>query len=70
MALRTLFSKETRIAQLKACCETIMDNAEEIIDSFGMMTMDRQIVIDMKCQQLPTIQVTTEFTSEKICTAK
>ncbi len=69
MALRKFFSKETRIAQLKACCETIMDNAEKIIDGYDL-SMDRQIVIDMECQQMPTIRVTTEFTSKKIVTAE
>lgn len=69
MVINIGVSKEQRVAQLKACCEIIMDNAEKIINNYDM-TMNRQIVIDMKCQQLPTIRVTTEFISEKICTAE
>lgn len=58
-------TREKRIAQLKACCETIIDNAEQIIDSFEL-PMNRQIIIDIEAQSLPTVRVTTEFTSEKI----
>jgi SH3-like domain-containing protein len=37
----------------------------QIIDSFEL-PMNRQIIIDIEAQSLPTVRVTTEFTSEKI----
>lgn len=63
-----LYSKEQRVRQLKACCETIMDNAEAIIEGYEH-EISWKIVIDLECGTHPTIKVETEFISDKVLEA-
>lgn len=63
-----LHDKEQRVKQLKACCETIIDNAEAIIYGYEHQ-IGWKIVIDIKCGELPTIKVETELISDKIAEA-
>lgn len=63
-----LYSKEQRVRQLKACCETIIDNAEAIIEGHELQ-VGWKIIIDIPCGTHPTIKVETEFLSHKIMEA-
>lgn len=62
------FDKEKRIAQLKACAQTIIDQAEEIIGDYEY-SQSWQIVIDFPCRELPTIKVENRFISRKMIDA-
>ena len=54
-----------RIKQLKACAESIMDMAEDIIGQEGL-PISWQIIIDMQCKQPPEIIVKKSVITEKV----
>lgn len=55
-----LFKREERIAQLKACAEGIINNAEDIIGNADN-PVDWKITIDIQCQEAPIIKVERHF---------
>ena len=59
------FTKEDRVAQLKACAETIIEKAEEIIGDLEYPT-NQTVTIHLDCQEIPTIKVEKEIIPQKI----
>lgn len=59
------FTPEQRAEQLKKCCETIIDNADEIAKGIDLMR-GKRIIIDMPVQEIPTITIEQEFISKKM----
>lgn len=59
------FTVEQRVEQLRKCCETIMDNAEDIIKGYDL-PCERTITIHIPAHQHPTITVSQEFLSKKM----
>lgn len=59
------FTREQRIKQLKACAETIKNNAERIItdDEF---THDLEVTIVINCNEVPHITAKRDFVSKEI----
>lgn len=58
-------NRERRVKQLKACAESILDMAEDIIGDEGL-AIDWKITIDIKCNQVPEIIVKRSVTTERI----
>ena len=54
------FTKEERIAQLKACAEGIISNAEDIIGN-AEYDVDWTVSINMSCREFPAIKVERSF---------
>lgn len=61
----TGFTIEERVEQLKKCCETIIDNAEEIVKGIDY-SVERKVTIHIPCHQTPTIKIEQEFISKKM----
>ena len=59
------FTAQERAEQLKACCQTIIDNAEKIVKDIDL-TINRKITIDIPSREFPTITVEQEFFSKKM----
>ena len=62
---RHLFGTEERIEQLKKCCETICDNAEEIMKSFDC-PVERTITIHFNPNEVPVIEINQKIISKKM----
>ena len=62
---REYMQRENRVNQLKSCCETIIDNAEKIMEGYDL-NRNTTIVIDFPCNEVPTITVSNEFISQKM----
>ena len=58
------FSKDTRAAQIRACCDTIKEAADRIVN---MSELDRnvEIRIILACKEVPVIVVEKEFYSRE-----
>lgn len=50
------FEKEDRVAQLKACAEGIISNAEDIIGN-SENPVDWKIIIEMNCREYPNVKI-------------
>lgn len=61
----TTFTKEERIEQLKACAEGIISNAEDIIGN-AEIAVDWQVVIELNCQEYPTVKIERHFIPKKL----
>lgn len=61
-------SKEKRIAQLKACAQTIINSAEKILE-LDEMNKNWRITINIPCSEVPTIKAEREFVSDEIINA-
>lgn len=59
------FTTEDRVEQLKKCCETIIDHAEEIVKGFEY-PVERTVSIHIPCNQMPTIKIEQEIISKKM----
>lgn len=59
------FTTNERAEQLKKCCETIIENAEEIMKGFDLPT-ERTITIRFLPQKFPEITVEQSFLSKKM----
>ena len=59
------FDREERIAQLKACAESIINNAEDIIGNADN-PVDWKITIDIQCQEFPTVKVERHFIPQEL----
>lgn len=59
------FTKEKRIEQLKACAQTIINNAEEMVGAFEF-DISLDVVIHMECHAAPEIEVMRRITSREI----
>ena len=56
-------TKEERIQQIKACGQTIIDEAEKIYGDFPYQT-DLEIVIRLASKEFPVISVRQDFFSQ------
>ena len=63
--LNQSFTTEERVAQLRACCETIIEKAEEIMKDIDLTT-DRIVSIEFMCRELPEIRVENRFLSKNM----
>ena len=54
-----------RAEQLKKCCETIIDRAEEIVSGIDY-PIERKVTIRIPYKEIPTITVEQEFYSSKM----
>lgn len=59
------FTIEERAEQLKKCCETIIDHAEEIVKGIDY-SVEKKVTIHIPCHQTPTITIEQEFYSKKM----
>lgn len=59
------FTFEQRVEQLKKCCETVMDNAENIVKSYDY-PIESKVTIHVPCHQTPTITIEHEIYSKKV----
>ncbi len=59
------FTKQQRVEQLKACAETIKNNAERIIVD-NEFSMEWKIIISIKPREVPTITTKRKFVSPEI----
>lgn len=59
------FTKQQCVEQLKACAETIKNNAERIIAD-EVFSMEWEIIISIKPQNIPTITTKRKFISPEI----
>ena len=57
--------REKRIAQLKACAEGIINNAEDIIGN-SAYPVDWKIIIDIQCNEFPTVTVERHFVPKEL----
>ena len=57
------YTKEQRIQQIKACGQSIIDNAESIFGDYKYST-DLKIIVDLPCREHPTIQAVKSFVPE------
>ena len=60
------FKRDERIAQLKACAECIINNAENIIGSGSELPIDWKVIIDMQCNRMPTVKVEKHILPPKL----
>ena len=66
MVMKTTgFTIEERAEQLKKCCETIIDHAEEIVKGIDY-SVEKKVTIHIPCHQSPTITIEQEFYSKKM----
>ena len=63
--LNKSFSTEQRAEQIKACCETIIENAEKIAEKYDL-TSSYQITINISANEIPKITASQEFYSRKV----
>lgn len=61
----TQLTNKEKAEQLKKCCETIIENAEEIVKDIDY-SVERIVSIHMSCHQPPTIKIEQEFISKKL----
>ena len=61
----TTFTKEERVEQLKACAAGIISNAEDIIGN-AEFAVDWQVVIEMNCQEHPTVKIERHFIPKEL----
>lgn len=59
------YTAEERAEQIKACCETIIENAEKLAEGIDLSS-NWKITIDMPCHAVPTITFEHEFLSSKV----
>lgn len=59
------FSKEIRVEQLKKCCESIIDNAEKIVEGYDLQH-SFSVTIDFPCREFPMVSVINNFISKKM----
>lgn len=57
-------TREDFIEQVKACGQSVIDNAEKIYNSFQYSTEGVQITIEVDAQSVPTITVVNKFFPE------
>ena len=57
------FDRENRIQQIRDCGQSIMDKAETIYGDYECPA-DLQIIIKVKINEIPTIEVRREFYSK------
>lgn len=58
-------NRKKRIAQLKACAEGIINNAEDIIGNADN-PVDWKIIIDIQCNEFPTVKVERHFVPQEL----
>ena len=61
----TRLTNKEKAEQLKKCCETIIENAEEIVKDIDY-PVEIIVSIHMECHQPPTIKIEQEFISKKM----
>lgn len=59
------FTIEEKAEQLKKCCETIIEHAEEITKGIDY-NVESKITINITCHQTPTIKFEQEFIPKKV----
>lgn len=59
------YSKQERVELLKACAETIKNNAERIITD-DVFTQEWVITIEIQCNEVPHITAKRKFVSKEI----
>lgn len=64
MAKCIIDGREKRIKQLKACGQTIIDRAEDIIGEYDM-SIDFRVTIEIPCQAFPVIRAEKTFYSKE-----
>lgn len=57
-------TREDFIEQVKACGQSVVDNAEKIYNSFKYSTNGVQIMIEVDKNSVPTITVVNKFIPE------
>ena len=57
-------SREDFVQQVKACGQSVIDNAEKIYNGFQFQTEGVQIVIDVDMKCIPPITVVNKFFPE------
>lgn len=62
------FNREKRIEQLKACAQTIIDQAEDIIGEYEF-SQGYSVTIELPCKDVPTIRAEKQFISRKVIDA-
>ena len=62
---QTGFTTEERAKQLKDCCQTIIDNAEKIMEGIDL-SVDKTITISFPSNEIPRITVEQTSYSKKM----
>lgn len=65
MATKVTFDREQRVAQLKICGQSIIDNAERIYNDFKY-SADLEIIISVASREPPIITVKRSFYPETL----
>lgn len=61
-------AREERVAQLKACAQTIIDRAEDIIGEYEF-SQGYTVTISIPCNEFPQIIAEKRFVSKKVIDA-
>lgn len=61
-------TREQRVAQLKACAQTIIDQAEDIIGEYEF-SQGYTVTIEIPCKEFPRIVAEKQFISKKVIDA-
>lgn len=65
MSIKTTFSREKRIKQLEAACDSIKENAADFIGN-EKFPCDWEISIVMPCKDLPYIRLTRKSVPSEV----
>lgn len=68
MAVEVIDSRAKRVEQLKACAQTIIDRAEDIIGEYEF-SQGYTVIIEIPCKEPPAIYAEKKFISRKVIDA-